>query len=371
MTESIQPIVMPKWGLAMQEGTLTRWNVEEGAQIMPGLEICDVETSKIANAMEATIAGTLRRRVAAEGATLPVGALLAIVAEPRTTDADIDAFIAKFQESFAASAAAAEAAAPRSKTVQVQGRNINYLQIGNGGVPIVFIHGFGGDLNNWMFNQPELAAGCATFALDLPGHGASAKAVDDGSVAGLAATVLAAMDALGIEQAHLVGHSLGGAVALQLALAHPDRVDSVTAISSAGLGPEINAGYIEGFIAANSRKDMKPHLETLFADPSLVTRDLVNDILKFKRLDGVESSLRAIAGAAFPGGRQATVLRDRLGGIKPPAQVIVGGKDRIVPPAQADGLPANVTVHKLPDAGHMPHMEAAAEVNRLIVKIAG
>jgi pyruvate dehydrogenase E2 component (dihydrolipoamide acetyltransferase) len=182
----IQTIVMPKWGLAMQEGTLTKWNVAEGAQIKPGLEICDIETSKIANAMEATIAGTLRRRVASEGVTLPVGALLAVVADPKTSDADLDAFIAKFQESFAASAAAAEAAAPRSKTVEVQGRNLNYLQIGNGGTPIVFIHGFGGDLNNWMFNQPDLAGARATFALDLPGHGSSAKAVGDGSVAGLA-----------------------------------------------------------------------------------------------------------------------------------------------------------------------------------------
>jgi pyruvate dehydrogenase E2 component (dihydrolipoamide acetyltransferase) len=145
----------------------------------------------------------------------------------------------------------------------------------------------------------------------------------------------------------------------------------VTGISSAGLGPEINMGYIEGFIASNSRKDIKPHLETLFADPSLVTRDLVNDILKFKRLDGVEASLRSIAGAVFPGGKQGAVLRDRLGGLKPPAQVIFGSKDRVIPPDHAKGLPASIQVHTLPDAGHMGHMEAAGEVNRLIAKIAG
>lgn len=366
----IEAIVMPKWGLAMQEGTLTKWNVDEGAQIRPGLEICDIETSKIANAMEATIAGTLRRRVASEGVTLPVGALLAVVADAKTSESEIDAFIAKFQESFAAAAAAAEADAPRSRTVQVQGRAVNYLQVGDGGVPIVFIHGFGGDLNSWMFNQPELATGRATIALDLPGHGASAKAVEDGSVAGLAATVLGLIDALDVGRAHLVGHSLGGAIALQIALDHPARVASVTGIASAGLGPEINMGYIEGFIASSGRKEIKPHLETLFADPSLVTRDLVNDILKFKRLDGVEAALRAIATAAFAGGRQATVLRDRLGALKVPAQFIVGARDRILPPDQARGLPAAIAVHVLPDAGHMPHMEAAGEVNRLIARIA-
>ena len=100
---------------------------------------------------------------------------------------------------------------------------------------------------------------------------------------------------------------MGGAVALSLALDAPDRVASATLIAPAGLGAEINSGYIDGFIGAQKRKDLKPHLEALFADPELVTRDLVEDVLKFKRLDGVEAALKTIAGAFFPGGRQARV----------------------------------------------------------------
>jgi pyruvate dehydrogenase E2 component (dihydrolipoamide acetyltransferase) len=362
----ILPIVMPKWGLAMQEGTLTKWLVKEGDTIKQGQEICDIETSKIANAMESTVAGTLRRRIAAEGVTLPVKALMGIVIEGSVADAEIDAFITKYEEEFAAAAAAEAESGPKNQSIDVGGTPINYLKMGDGGVPIVFIHGFGGDLNNWMFNQPDLAAKQATYALDLPGHGASGKEVKDGSVAGLAKTLHGFLDAVKIDKAHLVGHSLGGAIALALATAHPERVASLTLISSAGLGADVNIGYIEGFIGATGRKDIKPQLEKLFADPSLVNRDMIDEILKFKRLDGVEGALKTISGAVFPGGKQSAVLRDKLAQVKVPVQVIFGAKDQIVPPAHASGLPGSAKVHTFDNAGHMPHMEAAGEVNRLI-----
>jgi pyruvate dehydrogenase E2 component (dihydrolipoamide acetyltransferase) len=371
MSAGIHAVVMPKWGLAMQEGILTKWLVDVGAEIKPGLEICDIETSKIANAMEATVSGRLHRRLAEEGTTLPVGALMAVVTEGQVAETDVEAFIAKFEADFAAAAASGPTEAPANKVVEVGAAAVNYLQMGDGGVPIVFIHGFGGDLNNWMFNQPALAEKRATIALDLPGHGASSKEIADGSLGALAATVTAVLDKLGVEHAHLVGHSMGGAIALQVALEQPSRVDSVTAIASAGLGPDINMDYIDGFIGASGRKDIKPVLELLFADPGLVSRDMINDILKYKRLDGVDAALRAIAQANFAGGKQSLSLRDKLAGLKVPLQVIVGAKDRIIPPAHAKGLPGNVKIHVIETAGHMPHMEAAGDVNRLLAAIAG
>jgi pyruvate dehydrogenase E2 component (dihydrolipoamide acetyltransferase) len=366
MSGTIQSIVMPKWGLAMQEGTLTKWLVAEGAVIKPGVEICDIETSKITNALESTIAGTVRRRVADEGVALPVGALLAVVADRSVDDAAIDAFVAKFHEEFAAAVAAAGSEAPGPQKIDVGGRSIQYQRAGDGGIPIVFLHGFGGDLNSWMFNQPVLAAGRSTFALDLPGHGGSSKDVGDGTAEFLAGIVAGALDALEIERAHLVGHSLGGAIAAGVAAAHPKRVAALTLISSAGLGPEINIGFIDSFIAASGRKDLLPALQTLFADPSLVTRDMINETLKFKRLDGVDAALRRIAAANFPGGAQAGLLRDRLAGLKMPVQVVFGADDRIIPASHAHGLAGNVQVHVLAGAGHVPHMEKAGEVNGLI-----
>ena len=368
MSDAIRPIVMPKWGLAMQEGMVAKWLVEEGAEIKTGDEILDIETSKIANVFESPVAGPLRRVVVGEGETVPVGALLGVVADASVADAELDAYVARFQEEFAAHAAEAEAA-PEPEVIDAGGRRIRYLALGEGdGVPIVFIHGFGGDLNNWQFNQEALADGRPTFALDLPGHGGSTKDLGGGHVhvGALAAAVLDFLDAKDIARAHLVGHSLGGAIALDLALNHAERVASVTAICSAGLGPEINMDYIDGFMQAKRRKQLQPVLEMLVADASMVSREMIEDVLKFKRLDGVDAALNRIIDDTFAGGQQSLQLTGRLGEITVPVQVIWGRQDQIIPVSHSDGLPANSRIHVFDDAGHMVHMEKAAEVNDLI-----
>jgi pyruvate dehydrogenase E2 component (dihydrolipoamide acetyltransferase) len=369
----IQPIVMPKWGLAMQEGMLAAWHVEEGATIAKGQEIADIETSKIANAFESPVTGILRRRVAGEGETLPVGALLGVVADPTVADADLDAFVAGFQEKFAAEMAARAAeTGPEPETVETAAGRIRFLKLGEGGgTPVVFIHGFGGDLNNWLFNQPPLAEGRVTYAIDLPGHGGSTKEVGAGDVGAMTSAVCAFMDAVGLKRAALVGHSLGGAVSLDLALNHPERVQSATLICPAGLGPDISMEYIDGFMTTSRARKLRPILEMLVADPALVTNEMVEDVLKFKRLDGVEAALNKIASATFAGGRQALQLTDKLDALQVPVQVIWGAQDRIVPARHGEGLPAAIKVTLLADAGHLAHMEKANEVNELIKAFIG
>jgi pyruvate dehydrogenase E2 component (dihydrolipoamide acetyltransferase) len=373
MSDGIQPVTMPKWGLAMDEGMVTVWLVEEGAPVAAGDELLEIETTKITNVFESPATGVLRRRVIGEGETVPVGALLAVVAEDDVAEAEIDGFVGRFQAEFAVAAeAAAETPAAEPETIEAGGRLINHLRAGSAeGPPLVLVHGFGGDLDNWLFNQPALAESHTVYALDLPGHGRSAKEVGAGDLAFLSETLAAFLDALGIDRAHLVGHSLGAAAVLALALDHPSRAASLTLISPAGLGPEINRSYISGFVGAARRKEMKGVLAMLFADPELVSRDMVEDVLKYKRLDGVAGALEAIAGAVFPDGRQAVVLAERLSELAVPTQVIWGKHDRIVPPAHAEGLPPKVAVHMIGNAGHMAHMEAAGEVNRLIGAIAG
>ena len=367
MSDAIRTITMPKWGLAMTEGMVTEWQVEEGATLATGDEIMEIETAKITNVFESPVAGTLRRQVVAAGETVPVGALLGVAAEADVPDAAIDAFIADFLANFDATAAEAQAAGPVYETVEAAGRSIRYSLLGDGAaVPLILIHGFGGDLNSWMFNHLTLAEDRPVYAIDLPGHGGSAKDVGAGDVAAMVAVVADFMAALGIERAHFAGHSLGGATALKLAVDAPARVASATLICPAGLGPDINIDYIDGFIAAGRPKALKPVLEMLFADPSLVSRDMINEVLKYKRLDGVDAALRAIAAAAFAGNRQAEVLRDSLAALGVPVQVIWGRADRIVPAAHAEGLPDGIAVHLLDDAGHMAHMERAGDVNTLM-----
>ena len=360
----IHALTMPKWGMAMDEGTVTAWHVAEGAAVEPGVELLDVESTKIANGIEAKQAGILRRRVAQVGQTRPVGGLLGVIADASVADAEIDTFVGGFVVEAPADDGAE--AGPETATVAVGGRTIRYLSLGDGGVPVVLVHGFGGDLDNWMFTRPALAAGRRVLALDLPGHGGSSKDVGDGGLETLADVLVGFMAALGIERAHLVGHSLGGAVALACALARPETVASLSLLASAGLGPEINAGYIDGFVAAERRKDMKPVLQQLFADPALVSRQMVEDVLRAKRIDGASEALALLAAKQFPGGVQGAVLAGRAGELTMPVQVIWGAADRIIPPDHAANL-AGAKVTILDGVGHMPHMEAAAAVNGLIL----
>ena len=331
-------------------------------------EILDIETSKIANVFESPVAGPLRRIVVGEGETVPVGALLGVVADASVPDADVDAFVAAFQASFVPEEAAGEAETP-TQVAEVGGRRLRYLERAPddpAGDPVVLVHGFGGDLNNWLFNTERLAERRRVYALDLPGHGESSKDVGAGDLAAFAAALGGFLDAIGADRAHLVGHSMGGATALAYALEQPDRVASLTLIAPAGLGEDINPDYIDGFVSAERRRELKGVLELLFADPSHVSRTLVDDVLRYKRLDGVDAALRQVSAAMYPSGRQTTVLAGDLDRLTVPVLAVWGERDRVLPAAQAEPLRARGRVEVLPDTGHSPHMEAANEVNRLL-----
>lgn len=116
MSGSIFAVTMPKWGIEMQQGTIAQWHAKQGQFLNRGDPMFDVETDKIVNCVEAPIAGTLRRIVAAQGATENVGALIALIADANVADIDIDAFLASFNP--AALADAASAAAPATSAAE-------------------------------------------------------------------------------------------------------------------------------------------------------------------------------------------------------------------------------------------------------------
>jgi pyruvate dehydrogenase E2 component (dihydrolipoamide acetyltransferase) len=366
--EGVTKVGMPKWGLSMKKGRVTEWLVEEGAEVSPGEELFEVETEKIDGAVESPAEGVLRRRVAGPGTVVPVGGLVGVLADPSVADEDIDAWVAAFQASFVPGEEAGDAEVP-TRTVEVGGRRLRYLMRepdDAAGPPVVLLHGFGADLNNWLFNSDKLAERRRVYALDLPGHGESAKDVGAGDLAALVDALAGFLDTVQSDRAHLVGHSMGGAVALRYALDHPDRVASLTLVDPAGLGEEINAEYIDGFVAAGRRRELKQVLQLLFADDGLVSRQMVDDVLRYKRLDGVDEALRALSRAMFPGGRQTSVLAGELHRLSAPLLAVWGAEDQVLPVAQADAVREHGRVEVLQSVGHSPHMEAANQVNRLL-----
>ena len=370
MAAQITPLVMPKWGLEMREGTVAGWLVEEGARIEVGTPVVDVETDKISNAVEAPDPGLLRRKVARDGEKLPVKALLGVLAEADVADADIDAYIAAYE--VPAAGDDDEEGGPAYEWTEVDGIRVRHARRGpDSGVPVLFLHGYGGDLGNWLFNLDALAAAAPVIALDLPGHGQSDARLPGTSLADLSAFVAAFLAKIGVDRVHLVGHSLGGAIGAQLALDHPARVASLALINPAGLGSEINADYTRGFASATSRRELKPVVEQLFADPSLASRQMVDDLLKYKRVDGVGELLDALQGTLFANGRQADTPGLRLAGSDVPLLVVWGAQDRIIPAAHASNAPPRATVQVLEGAGHMAMMEKASEVNALLKRHIG
>jgi pyruvate dehydrogenase E2 component (dihydrolipoamide acetyltransferase) len=111
---------------------------------------------------------------------------------------------------------------------------------------------------------------------------------------------------------------------------------------------------------------MKQALAALFADPEQIRREMVDNVLRFMRTDGVPAALRGLANNAFPGGKQRLVLRDVAAALVAPLQVICGEQDRIIPHAHSRGLPPGTPVHLIAAAGHMVHLEQANRVNTVL-----
>ena len=189
----------------------------------------------------------------------------------------------------------------------------------------------------------------------------------------LADAVVGVLDAIGAERAHLAGHSMGGAVALAVAARDPARIRSLTLIAPSGFGSQINAGYLRGFADAQTRRELKPAVSQLFADESLVTRQVVDDLLAYKRLDGVDAALHALlamlldgdAQRADPGGPADSAAAVAALGGAVPVTVVWGSADRIIPPAQAESV-AGAVRRIIDGAGHMPHLERPGQVQAAI-----
>jgi pyruvate dehydrogenase E2 component (dihydrolipoamide acetyltransferase) len=303
----------------------------------------------------------VRRIIAETDEDVPVGGTIALIAPADVPEELIDEAARAAREELD-SGAVDEVAGPALGTVQVDGRTISYATLGTAEETVLLVHGYGGDKNSWLFVQEPLSTRATVHAIDLPGHGDSTKDVGDGSLDTLAGALLGFLEEQGIERVHLVGHSLGGAVVTAAAAREPGKVASLTLVAPAGYGEAINAGYLRGFASASSRRELKPHLVHLFADPGQVTRQLADDLMKYKRLDGVQQALDSLLGTLLDGDRPGIDAAGLLQKFAGPVSVVWGRADQVLPAANAAALKGRAQVTYVDGAGHMVHMEQPSAV---------
>lgn len=235
------------------------------------------------------------------------------------------------------------------------------------GTPVVFLHGFGADLSSWRPLIGRIALDNPMMALDLPGHGAS-QGHGAGDFAAIVATVGQTLRTLpgGV---HLVGHSLGAAVATALTERGDLDVRSLTLISPSGLGPSIAGDFVEGFLAARSEAALAAWMRRLVHDPVSLASVLVRATLTAREAAGLTLAQGRVASALFEGSTQLFSTTAALRAYKGPCAVIVGREDAIVPLREIEAaVPAHVALYRLDRVGHLPQVEAADLVQTLIAR---
>lgn len=255
------------------------------------------------------------------------------------------------------------AAAP-SRARQTGGVALRRLQSGYG-TPVIFIHGFGADLSAWRPLVGRISLGLPMMALDLPGHGGSAAL----SVSGFEDIIAAVGHALRdiSDGVHLVGHSVGAAVAMALTARGDLDVRSLSLLSPAGLGPTVDGAFVDGFLAAQTEAALAAWMRRLVHDPAKLAPVLVRATLSAREDAGLVAAQRRVARAIFEGGTQLFSTTAPLHAFTGPCTVIVGREDTIVSATEiAAATPPQAALHRLPGVGHLPQIEAADLVVTLI-----
>jgi pimeloyl-ACP methyl ester carboxylesterase len=256
----------------------------------------------------------------------------------------------------------------QDKTIKVNGRDVHYYTAGQG-EPLMLIHGGGGDARTWRNNIVELSEKYTVYAPDLPGYGGSQPLDGKYYIPELSAFLGSFASNLGLERFYLMGHSMGGGVALDYALKSPQKIKKLVLVSSLCLGREI-AFWVRLFSIPAFLRSM-----------GLLTISILKGIKWLaERLNPAEFILPLSPASVTIGGnittlrQQSVVLENRLAEIAVPTLLVWGSRDPIVPVKhayQAARVIPDCRVKVFEKYGHNVHRDALEEFSSTLTGFLG
>lgn len=272
---------------------------------------------------------------------------------------------------------------PADRTVDVGGIGTRYWVEG-AGPPVVLIHGLSNSIEHWLLNIGDLATEHTVYALDLVGHGRSDKPLARPyDLPSLARFVLDFMDAVGIQRADLVGHSLGGGVALIIAETSPERVHRLVLVASVGLAvdlglvlrlvsvPVVGEVLTRFALQGDFPKQLKRQ-RAVWPDVHVVPDEMIRLRYEATRWQEIRRTyFRTLRASMTVRGMRRTVVQPIVEGLRSldlPVLVVWGERDGFVSSRHArvvQDAVANVRVELFEDAGHDPMVEDPERFNRV------